>query len=429
MAIGTTKSTKYSPSCLLRAAHSLVFDKRYFWTLASLVIVCDAVLTQLIIKFIPYTEIDWETYMVHVDLYLNGERNYSKITGPTGPLVYPAGHVYVHDILHYLTDSGNNIPAAQQIYAGLYVLSLLLTCAVYRNAGMPNWTLLLLPLSKRLHSIFVLRLFNDCWSVVFVQAAILACQTGVDGTGVLLYSLALSVKMSALLYLPGLLVVLFKRHGMGGTAGYMAVLASSQILLARPFLGGNTVPYIQNAFNFSRVFLQKWTVNWRFLDEEVFLSPSWAMGLLLGHVTLLTAFGLCRWCRNDGGTLAVIRRGFLRPSQSPALSAVSPDYIATVLMTSNLIGILFARSLHYQFYSWYCQQLPLLCQRTKYPLLLQLLILAGIEYAWNVFPSTTLSSGVLLAAHVLLLLGIWFGFPEGKAALPRHLSFKEKSIE
>lgn len=367
--------------------------------------------------------------MVHVDLYLNGERNYSKITGPTGPLVYPAGHVYVHDILHYLTDSGNNVPAAQQIYAGLYVLSLLLTCAVYRNAGMPNWILLLLPLSKRLHSIFVLRLFNDCWSVVFVQAAILACQTGVDGTGVLLYSLALSIKMSALLYLPGLLVVLFKRHGMGGTARYMAVLASSQILLARPFLGENTVFYIQNAFNFSRVFLQKWTVNWRFLDEEVFLSPSWAMGLLLGHVTLLTAFGLCRWCRNDGGTLAVIRRGFLRPSQSPALSAVSPDYIATVLMTSNLIGILFARSLHYQFCSWYCQQLPLLCQRTKYPLLLQLLILAGIEYAWNVFPSTTLSSGILLAAHVLLLLGIWFGFPEGKAALPRDLSFKEKSIE
>ncbi|KAI5986643.1 glycosyltransferase family 58 protein [Pisolithus albus] len=366
-----------------------------------LVIVCDAVLTQLIIKFIPCQS------LVQIDLYLNGERNYSKITGPTGPLVYPAGHVYVHDILHYLTDSGNNVPVAQQIYAGLYVLSLLLTCSIYRNAGVPNWTLLFLPLSKRLHSIFVLRLFNDCWSVVFVQAAILACQTGVDGTGVLLYSLALSVKMSALLYLPGLLVVFFKRHGIWGTARYMAVLASSQVLLARPFLGENTVPYIQNAFNFSRVFLQKWTV--------VFLSPSWAMGLLLVHVTLLTAFGLCRWCRNDGGTLAVIQRGFPRPSQSPALSAVSPGYIATVLMTSNLIGILFARSLHYQFYSWYCQQLPLLRQRTRYPLLLQY-----VNFRME---------RILLAAHVLLLLGIWFGFAEGKAVLPGHLSFKEKSIE
>lgn len=429
MATGAATTNRFSPSCLFRAARSLISDRQYFWTLATLVIVCDAVLTQLIIKFIPYTEIDWETYMIHIDLYLKGERDYSKITGPTGPLVYPAGHVYIHNILHYLTDSGNDVAAAQQIYAGLYVLSLLLTCAVYRNAGMPNWTLMLLPLSKRLHSIFVLRLFNDCWSVVFVQAAILASQTGVDGTAILLYSLALSVKMSALLYLPGLLVVLFKRHGMIGMARYMAVLTGSQILLARPFLGENTSSYIQNAFNFSRVFLQKWTVNWRFLHEEVFLSSSWAMALVLGHVTLLTAFGLCRWCRSDGGTLAVVQRGFLRPFQPPALSPVSSDYIATVLMTSNLIGILFARSLHYQFYSWYCQQLPFLCQRTKYPLLPQLLILAGIEYAWNVFPSTTLSSGILLAAHVLLLLGIWFGFPEGRTVVSRHRQFKEKITE
>lgn len=33
------------------------------------------------------TEIDWETYMIHIQLYLKGERNYGNITGPTGPLV------------------------------------------------------------------------------------------------------------------------------------------------------------------------------------------------------------------------------------------------------------------------------------------------------------------------------------------------------
>lgn len=41
--------------------------------------------------------------------------------------------------------------------------------------------------------------------------------------------------------------------------------------------------------------------------------------------------------------------------------------VTTVLYTSNLIGILFARSLHYQFYSWYAMQLPFLAWRTKYP--------------------------------------------------------------
>jgi hypothetical protein len=33
------------------------------------------------------TEIDWETYMYHIKIYLAGERDYSAIDGPTGALV------------------------------------------------------------------------------------------------------------------------------------------------------------------------------------------------------------------------------------------------------------------------------------------------------------------------------------------------------
>ncbi|KAF8559838.1 mannosyltransferase [Imleria badia] len=393
---------------------SLLLDKRYFWGLCCIVILGDAFLTQLIIHFIPYTEIDWETYMVHVNLYLKGERNYAEIVGPTGPLVYPAGHVHIHHFLHRITDAGRNIGLAQQIYGALYIASLVLVSCIYRQGGAPNWTVLLLPLSKRLHSIFVLRLFNDCWSLVLVQAAILAFQNAADDLGILIFSLALSVKMSALLYLPGLLVILFKRHGLMATMRHLLVVATTQIVLARSFLAEDARAYFQNAFDLSRVFMYKWTVNWRFLDEQTFLSRSWALGLLVGHVTVLVAFGLFRWCRPDGGVAVVLRKGFCRPMRPPILSPMSADYVATVLMTSNLIGILFARSLHYQFYSWYFQHLPFLAQRTKYPPLLQLVIIIGIEYAWNVFPSTSLSSGILLASNCALVLGIWFGYPEGR---------------
>lgn len=194
--------------------------------------------------------------------------------------------------------------------------------------------------------------------------------------------------MSVLLYLPGLIVILFKRHGLVASMRHLLVLCFTQIVLARQFLAEDARAYLRNAFDLSRVFMYRWTVNWRFLDEQTFLSRSWAQGLLVGHVTVLVAFGLFRWCRSDGGAIAVLRKGFRHPMRPATLSPVSADCkvsslslqrhlltglldVATVLMTSNLIGILFARSMHYQFYSWYSQQLPFLAQRTRYPLFLQ----------------------------------------------------------
>lgn len=77
---------------------------------------------------------------------------------------------------------------AQQIYGLLYIASLIFTCAVYQQAGgVPNWVLLLLPLSKRLHSIYVLRLFNDCWAATFAQGAVLAYGSNMDSLGTLLF--------------------------------------------------------------------------------------------------------------------------------------------------------------------------------------------------------------------------------------------------
>ncbi|TBU65668.1 glycosyltransferase family 58 protein [Dichomitus squalens] len=401
---------------LWNLAYNLLTDPRYFGTLATLVIVGDAVLTQLIVRFVPYTEIDWETYMYQLELYMKGERDYALITGPTGPIVYPAGHVYVHHMLYSLTDAGQNLWKGQQIYGGLYLITLALTAAIYKQAGgVPNWILLLLPLSKRLHSIYVLRLFNDCWAVVGAQAAILAFARGWDALGILLLGAGLSVKMSVLLYVPGLLVILFKRRGLVSTLLHVLALGATQVLAGLPFLLYHPRSYLKYSYELGRVFLFKWTVNWRFLGEDLFLNSTWAEALLVAHVTTLALFGLFRWCRRDGGVMAVLRRGFEQPLRAPAVAPLTADYVTTVLYTSNLIGILFARSLHYQFYSWYAVQLPFLAWRTKYPVVVRLALLLGIEYAWNVFPSTNLSSGILVAANAALLLGIWFGYPEGKS--------------
>lgn len=93
------------------------------------------------------TEIDWTAYMEQVQLFLDGERDYTKIEGGTGPLVYPAAHVYIYTGLYYLTNHGKDILLAQQLFAGLYLLNLAVVMSCYWKAkvGCPRWTMNMIP--------------------------------------------------------------------------------------------------------------------------------------------------------------------------------------------------------------------------------------------------------------------------------------------
>ncbi|KID67967.1 Glycosyltransferase, ALG3, partial [Metarhizium hybridum] len=94
----------------------------------------DAVLCGLVIWKVPYTEIDWVAYMEQVAQFVAGERDYTKMEGGTGPLVYPAAHVYVYTGLYYLTDRGKNILLAQQTFAVLYMATLAVVMLCYWKA-------------------------------------------------------------------------------------------------------------------------------------------------------------------------------------------------------------------------------------------------------------------------------------------------------
>lgn len=50
------------------------------------------------ICFLEDTEIDWVAYMQEVKGFLDGERNYFNLRGDTGPLVYPAGFLYLYTV-------------------------------------------------------------------------------------------------------------------------------------------------------------------------------------------------------------------------------------------------------------------------------------------------------------------------------------------
>ncbi|KZS99080.1 glycosyltransferase family 58 protein [Sistotremastrum niveocremeum HHB9708] len=384
-------------------------EPKYFWILAGLLLLGDACLCALIIRFVPYTEIDWITYMQQIQCIEDGQTEYAKIEGPTGPLVYPAGHVHIHRLLKSWFTGEHAMRILQALYAALYLLYLALSLVLYQQGGLPNVVVVLLSLSKRIHSVFMLRLFNDCWAVVAMQMAILAYSLKRDKFGTLLFSVALSVKMSNLLYAPALMVLLYTQRGLYSSIRHALLVIFVQILLAWEFLSSYPQSYLKNAFDLSRVFLYKWTVNWRMLDEDTFLSPTFSRALLCAHLVTLLVFCSQKWLSPEGGILTTVARGLRRPSVPASSRVLSADEIITLLFTSNLIGILFSRSLHYQFYSWYAYQIPYLAWRTEYPLLLKLWLVFSVEYAWNVYPSTTLSSSILFCSNALLLFGIFAG--------------------
>ncbi|KAI1386550.1 glycosyltransferase family 58 protein [Hypoxylon trugodes] len=370
----------------------------------------DAVLCALIIWKIPYTEIDWKAYMEQVAQYVSGEHDYTLIKGGTGPLVYPAAHVYTYTALYYLTDEGKNILLAQQTFAGLYMATLALVMACYSKAKVPPYVFPLLILSKRLHSVFVLRCFNDCFAAFFLWLAIFLFQRRQWTAASLAYSWGLGIKMSLLLVLPAVGIVLLLGRGFAGALRCAMIMLNLQIAIATPFLQTNAKGYASKAFELTRQFFFKWTVNWRFVGEETFLSRPFSLTLLAMHALVLTGFVANKWLKPTRKPLSAIITPILQftspfspQEESIVASRVTPDYVMTSILSANAIGLLFARTLHYQFYSYLAWSTPYLLWRSGAHPVIQYGLWALQEWAWNVFPSTPISSGVVVGVLAITI--------------------------
>ncbi|KAJ9656459.1 dolichyl-P-Man:Man(5)GlcNAc(2)-PP-dolichol alpha-1,3-mannosyltransferase [Neophaeococcomyces mojaviensis] len=380
------------------------------------------------------TEIDWETYMIQVSKFLppNYERDYSRLDGPTGPCVYPAIHLYIHSILYYITDHGKDIRLAQTVYAGLYLSTLALVLASYRRANAPPWLLVPLILSKRLHSIFLLRLFNDCWATFFFWLAVYAATRKWFSVTTLAWSVALGIKMTMLLPLPALGVILLQGAGIERTVIYGIMSCVMQIGAATPFMGRKEMPiYLKQAFDFGRQFLYKWTVNWRFVPEDTFLSRSFAYSLLAIHATLLLAFLHYKWVQpSSNGLWSLIKKHFNYMNMSPEergehSNRMTPQFVMDALLGSIVIGMVCARSIHYQFYAYLGWATPYLLWRSGSHPVIVLGVWALQEVAWLIYPSTMWSSATVVSL-MALQVGCAWAAPSVNAAADPAKSLKKQ---
>ncbi|EQL28863.1 alpha-1,3-mannosyltransferase [Blastomyces dermatitidis ATCC 26199] len=396
-------------------AVDLATNPKYSKWIWPLLLLAEVFLCTVIVWKVPYTEIDWSTYMQQVSLFLSGERDYALIKGSTGPLVYPAVHVYIYSALYHVCDDGRDIAFAQVIFAILYLATLVIVMWSYRSAGAPPYLLPLLVLSKRLHSIFLLRLFNDAVATFFLWAAILMLQRRQWAVGVVLWSMGVGVKMTVLLVAPAVAVIVVLGAGIIKAAGLGVTALLLQVLFAVPFLQDHPSSYISRAFEFTRQFLFTWTVNWRFVGEDVFLSKSFALALLVVHASILGAFFVFRWIAPSNTSLTQFINNIARGKQSP--TQITSSFIATTMLTSLAIGLLCARSLHYQFFAYLSWATPFLLWKSGFHPLLIYLLWTAQEWAWNVYPSTTISSITIVACLAIQVLG---SFLNGFERVPKR---------
>ncbi|KDR15511.1 hypothetical protein L798_10577, partial [Zootermopsis nevadensis] len=391
---------------------SLVFNPNNMSFVVCCLLLAEIVVNIIVIQHVKYTEIDWVAYMQEVEGVLNGTFDYTYLKGDTGPLVYPAGFIYIYAALYYVTNHGQNIRRAQYIFAFLYIALLYLVFRIYmKSKKVPPYVLVLTCCSSyRIHSIFVLRLFNDPVAMVLFYASVNLFLNSKWSLASLLYSMAVSVKMNILLFAPAILLTYLTCLGLKGTLIQLTICASVQVLLGIPFILTNPMAYIHGAFNLGRVFLYEWTVNWRFLSEDIFTNSYFHIGLLALHMTLLLFFysSALIYLRSYATLISIqkkVRRQLSDCTEKLNMDTASQLFLLP-LFTANLIGIACSRSLHYQFYVWYYHSLPYLLWCTRFTSIGRLCILGIIEMCWNTFPSTSLSSLTLHLCHIIILLGI-----------------------
>ena len=92
------------PSSARRSAPSSAgaIGEFYFKHWSAILLVLELILDLYFLHHGPLHPIDYPTYLIQTRQIRLGERDYARIQGPTGPLVYPGGHVIIFRVFERL---------------------------------------------------------------------------------------------------------------------------------------------------------------------------------------------------------------------------------------------------------------------------------------------------------------------------------------
>ena len=121
--------------------------------------------------------------------------------------------------------------------------------------------------------------------------------------------------MNILLFAPAIFLAYIATGGLSKAVKQVFVCGLVQLAIGFPFLATYPLEYLKGSFDIGRVFLFEWTVNWRFVPEEIFVHKGFHIALLLAHVLALTLFARKWWAMlqnynryGDTGELKILRK-------------------------------------------------------------------------------------------------------------------------
>ena len=251
----------------LRSTNTLV--DFYFKHWSAILLTLELILNLYFIYHGPLHPIDYPTYLIQARQIRLGERDYAKIHGPTGPLVYPGGHVVIFGLFERLfgikgdVDWDGYLPA-QWIFLILQLLQTYVITSIgglmkvvheiYRiSSPLPQLDCIFFLLTIRARNVFENGLFNDPFQTLFSYLGVLFLLRRRYTASLVFFSLGVSIKMSGLLWAPGVAVYLISTIGLERTfqASWAGILV--QILVAWPFRS-HLWHYIHQSFELDRTF-------------------------------------------------------------------------------------------------------------------------------------------------------------------------------
>lgn len=183
--------------------------------------------------------------------------------------------------------------------------------------------------------------FNDAWMAFFMVLFVYCQQRSHAVLAALFFACSLSIKMSAILMLPGLLLTSVFAYGIPRTFLMVLFIVAFQFVIAIPFLMENHKTYLEQSYDFSRTFSYSCVNAWQIVSKKTYKSSAFSNAMLYITLGLLTSFLLFKWTN--------IRTFFKDVRLFPLTTErrkVRPYAIIHILFVCNFIGCVFTPAGH-----------------------------------------------------------------------------------